>query len=69
VLVALPSIHRVCSRAECKPIDGLAKGKVRIAIMRTEFDKASRPEDITNPESERSVLDPCGLADIVRAPE
>jgi len=57
------------SRAKREPVYGLAKGKVRIAMMRTKFDKASRPQDITNPESKRRVLEPRGLADILRAPE
>ena len=43
MLVALPGIDRVGGRPEPEPVDRLAEREIGIAVMRPEFDQATRP--------------------------
>lgn len=69
VLVTFPSIDGVGGRAEPEPVDGLAEGEIRIAVVRAELDEAARSQRFTDPEGKGRVLDPRRWADVVGEPK
>jgi hypothetical protein len=69
VLIALPGVDCIGDRPEPEPVDGLAEREIGISVVRSELDKAARPQRVADPESKRRMLDPSGRAGVFGHPK